>query len=130
MSTHTKSYYRPREVSALLGVPLSTLRYWEDEFVQFNPERTAKGHRRYTSDDVEMCRIIIHLLRDKGLSLEYAQKELNGYRKYPPRRMPLCRNDREAVELLSELETMITDNAHAEVRIRAVKEYLTTRNDG
>lgn len=51
-SSSEKLFFRTRKVSALLGVPLSTLRYWEDEFVQFNPERTAKGHRRYTPDDV------------------------------------------------------------------------------
>ena len=72
----TKSYYKIGEVSEMLDVPVSTLRFWEDTFEQLDPFRTSGGMRKYRPEDVEMCKLIKHLLRDKGFSLEYAKKEL------------------------------------------------------
>lgn len=118
-----KSYYRPREVAKMFGVAISTLRYWEDEFDQFCPQRTAKGHRRYTPDDVEMCKCIKFLLRDKGLSLEYAKKELGDYRKYPPRHPFSCKSTDDALRLLSEAKSRCED-ARAVARIEAVGKWI------
>lgn len=72
--TPTKTYYKIGEVSALLNISISTLRFWEDTFVQLTPLRTEKGTRKYRPEDVEVCKRIKHLLRDKGYSLEYAKK--------------------------------------------------------
>lgn len=118
-----KSYYRPREVAKMLDLPISTLRYWEDEFDQFCPQRTAKGHRRYTPDDVEVCKRIKFLLRDKGLSLEYAKKELGDYRKYPPRHPFSCKSAADALRLLSEAKSR-SEDAHAVARIEAVEKWI------
>lgn len=46
--------YRIKEISLELGVPVSTIRYWQKEFADFvNPERTNGGQRRYSQQDVE-----------------------------------------------------------------------------
>ena len=61
-----KTYYRIREVVAMLNIPASTLRFWEDTFEQLEPDKTSSGHRRYTPENIEVCKLIKHLLRDKG----------------------------------------------------------------
>ena len=120
----TKSYYKIGEVSAMLDVPVSTLRFWEDTFEQLDPFRTQGGMRKYRPEDVEMCRLIKHLLRDKGYSLEYAKKELANFRKYPPRKQFVCKSADDALRLLSEAKSRCED-AHAEARIEAVTQWLT-----
>lgn len=119
-----KSYYKIGEVSAMLDVPISTLRFWEDAFEQLNPFRTPGGMRKYRPEDVEVCKLIRHLLRDKGYSLEYAKKELANFRKYPPRKPFVCKSADDALRLLSEAKSRCED-AHAEARIEAVTQWLT-----
>lgn len=118
-----KSYYKIGEVSAMLDVPVSTLRYWENEFEQLDPFRTSGGTRKYRPEDVEVCKLIKHLLRDKGLSLEYAKKQLADYRKYPPRKPFSCKSADDALRLLSEAKSRCED-AHAVARIEAVEGWI------
>lgn len=119
----TKSYYKIGEVSAMLGVPVSTLRFWEDTFEQLDPFRTPGGTRKYRPEDVEMCKLIKHLLRDKGFSVEYAKKELDNYRKYAPRHPFVCKSVDDAMRLLSEAKSRCED-AHAVARIEAVEGWI------
>jgi len=120
----TKAYYRIREVSALLDIPAYTLRFWEDEFPMFNPDRTDKGQRRYTPEQVELAKRIKELLYDKGLKIDAAIKILNGtYRKYPPRRIPSCKSAADALKLLRVVKDALED-AHAAARVEAVEEWI------
>lgn len=121
--TPTKSYYKIGEVSAMLDVPISTLRFWEDSFEQLDPLRTPGGTRKYRPEDVEVCKLIKHLLRDKGYSLEYAKKELTDYRRYPPRKPFVCKTAEDALRLLSEAKSRCED-AHTEARIEAVEGWI------
>ena len=120
----TKSYYKIGEVSAMLNIPISTLRFWEDTFEQLNPFRTPGGMRKYRPEDVEMCRLIKHLLRDKGYSLEYAKKELANFRKYPPRKPFVCKSADDALRLLSEAKSRCGEDAHAVARVEAVEGWI------
>ena len=124
MPAPKKSYYKIGEVSAMLDVPVSTLRFWEDTFEQLDPFRTPGGTRKYRPEDVEMCKLIKHLLREKGLSLEYAKKAMCDYRKCPPRKPFSCKSVEDALRLLSEAKSRCED-AHAEARIEAVAQWLT-----
>lgn len=119
-----KSYYKIGEVSAMLNIPISTLRFWEDTFEQLNPFRTPGGMRKYRPEDVEMCRLIKHLLRDKGYSLEYAKKELANFRKYPPRKPFVCKSADDALRLLSEAKSRCGEDAHAVARVEAVEGWI------
>lgn len=124
MPTPKKTYYRIREVVAMLNIPASTLRFWEDTFEQLEPHRTPTGQRRYTPENVEVCKLIKHLLRDKGYSLEYAKKELEAYRKCPPRNDFVCKSADDALNLLREVTNMVDGNLHAESRIKAVERWI------
>lgn len=123
MTPIAKSIYRPREVSDMLGIPASTLRYWEETFPQLDPERTPAGHRRYTPEDIDTCRDIIFLLRDKGLSIEYALKEMSRQRKYPPRQPRKCTTAEEAIALLNEVRNA-TEDPHMASAINSVKNWI------
>ena len=124
MKDKEKKYYRIREVVAMLNIPASTLRFWEDTFEQLEPDRTPSGQRRYTPENVEVCKLIKHLLRDKGYSLEYAKKELEAYRKCPPRNDYVCKTPEDALSLLREVKAMIDVNLHAEARLKAVERWI------
>ncbi len=124
MSQNTKPYHTIRSVSELLGVPASTLRYWETVFPQLSPERTRSGQRRYTVVDVETARRIRELLHEKGLKIEAAKEIIGSTRKHPPRNRFICGSREDACDLLREVTKMVGDNLHAVARIEAVEEWL------
>ncbi len=76
----TKKYYRIADVSELLGLPLSTLRYWESEFSELRPKRTEKRRRLYTPKDVELLELIKFLLKERGLKIEAARNYIRKNR--------------------------------------------------
>jgi len=124
MPNPTKAYYRIREVAAMLDIPDYTLRFWEDEFPMFNPDRTERGQRRYTPEQVELAKRIKELLYDKGLKIDAAIKVLNKtYRKYPPRRIPACKTTEAALRLLRSVKNTLED-AHAVNKIEAVEKWI------
>lgn len=45
-------------VAKMLGIPVQTLRSWEDRYKQVVPVRSAGGQRLYSRDDVERLRFI------------------------------------------------------------------------
>lgn len=78
MDPLAKKYYKIREVSEMLRLPASTLRFWEQEFKELRPKRNAGGSRFYSANDLERIRMIAYLVRDKGLRLEAARQELRA----------------------------------------------------
>jgi len=56
------------EVSARIGLAPDTLRYFERQGVVPSPRRDDAGHRRYTTADVELIRMLVHL-RETGMPL-------------------------------------------------------------
>ena len=124
MTAYTKQFYSIGEVSRMLDVPMHTLRFWEDEFPMFNPNRTPKGTRKFTPDDIEMAIAIKTVVYDKGLRIDNAIEYLNKtYRKLPPRRLRVCRNAKEAISLLDEVKSVLED-AHAIFAIKAVEKWI------
>lgn len=75
-----KKYYRIADVSEILGLNKSTLRFWESEFTELHPKRNAKGTRYYTPADIELLSIIKFLVKDKGLTLDGAREHLKHNR--------------------------------------------------
>ena len=56
-----KVYYSMREVTKELGLPASTLRYWEANFPQLHPRKDGHGNRYYSSDDIATIRQIQYI---------------------------------------------------------------------
>lgn len=126
----SKRFYRIQEVSELLSIPATTLRWWEEVFPMFNPNRTEGGQRRFTVADVRMAEKIKELLYVKGLKVDAAIEVMNkNYRKARPRGLRKCTTPSEAIALLDEVKTVLED-AHAEAKIEAVVKFLNTLGDG
>jgi DNA-binding transcriptional MerR regulator len=68
----TKKYYTIGEVASMLGEAPSLIRFWETEFVALKPEKTEKGTRKYTDKDIQLLRLIHHLVKQKGYTLQGA----------------------------------------------------------
>ena len=67
--TATESQMSIQQVSDRLGLPKSTLRFWEKEFHKYiQPTRTAGGQRRYSEHDLEVIASISQH-KKKGFSL-------------------------------------------------------------
>lgn len=62
-----------RTVSALTGVNSITLRAWERRYGLVRPLRTAKGHRLYTHEHVELIRRVVALL-ERGIPVSQARE--------------------------------------------------------
>ncbi len=72
--------YSIGEVSSILGVKESTLRYWEKEFDILNPDRTDSNRRVYTDNDINLIKMIIHLLNDLKYTIAGAKEEINKHK--------------------------------------------------
>ena len=73
---NNKLYYSIGEVSRMLNVNSSLLRFWETEFPNLRPHKNKKGNRYYTEEDIALLRHIYHLTRDCGYTLEGAREQL------------------------------------------------------
>lgn len=120
----SKRYYTIAEVSEMLDIPATTLRYWENVFPLYNPNRSAGGQRRFTQADVDMVKKIKELLYVKGLKVDAAIEFMNKtYRKARPRGLRKCTTPSEAIALLDEVKD-ITEDAHALAKIEAVEKWI------
>lgn len=73
-----KLYYSIGEAAELLNVPISTVRFWENEFRILKPMKNKKGNRMFTPGDIKNLKIIYHLLKEEGMTLEGVKKKLSG----------------------------------------------------
>jgi len=71
-----KLYYTIGEVSRMFDVNASLIRFWEKEFEVLKPKKNKKGNRLFTPEDVENLRIIFHLVKERGFTLQGAKAKL------------------------------------------------------
>lgn len=91
-----KLYYSMGEVAEMFDVRPSLLRHWESQFGVLKPKRNKKGNRLFTPADIENLKLIYHLVKEQGMTLEGARKALRQ-----------CRREKEVprdVELLERLQ--------------------------
>ncbi len=69
-------YYTIGEVSELFEVNPSLIRFWEKEFEILKPTKNKKGNRLFTKQDIENLRIIYHLVKERGYTLQGAREKL------------------------------------------------------
>ena len=75
-----KLYYSIGEVAKILDVPVSTVRFWENEFDILKPMKNKKGNRMFTPDDIRNLKIIHHLLKEEGMTIPGVRKRLSDKR--------------------------------------------------
>ncbi len=94
------------QVEALLGLPASTLRFWEKEVPFLAPRKDVFGRRVYSVSDLCILSRLKYLAFRKGLGLKYACKALE---------MELCSADpslrAQIMELKSNLYALAAESA-------------------
>ena len=71
-----KQYYSIGEVAAMLGVAPSLIRFWETEFEILNPKKGKAGNRLFTPKDIENLRMVYHLVKERGYTIQGARELL------------------------------------------------------
>lgn len=71
-----KLYYSMGEVTEMFDVEPSVIRYWCTQFSCLRPKRNAKGNRLFSQQDIERLKRIHHLLRERRMTIEGAQKAM------------------------------------------------------
>ncbi len=99
----SKLFYTINEVSEMLDLPSSTLRYWEKEFNVLKPRRTSAGIRRYTEKEIEFLKKIHYFTKECGYSLEGVRKVMKtGTQQYLDPKY-------ELVATLNDIKAMLLD---------------------
>lgn len=97
-----KQYYSISEVAEMFDVNQSTLRFWEKEFDNVNPKKNRKGNRLFSLKDIEALKIIYHLVKDRGFTLEGARKQIKNNKQQ-------IENEAQIVEKLNNIKTFLLD---------------------
>ena len=71
-----KRYYSIGEVAKAFNVKPSLLRFWEKEFKEIQPKKKQSGTRKYTPENILIIQFIYHLVKEKGMTLEGAKKQM------------------------------------------------------
>jgi DNA-binding transcriptional MerR regulator len=71
-----KIYYSIGEVAEMFDVNKSLIRFWEKEFSIIKPKKNKKGNRYFTERDINNFKIIFHLVKERGYTLDGAKKKL------------------------------------------------------
>ncbi len=77
----TKMYYSIGELSKMLDVNASLLRFWEKEFSLKVSKRNKKGNRLYSVKEIEKISQIYTLVKVNGYTLDGAKKALKSKNK-------------------------------------------------
>lgn len=71
-----KRYYGIGEVAKAFDVNTSLIRFWEKEFDILKPKKNAKGNRKFTPEDIKNLKLIYHLVKERGFTLDGAKIHL------------------------------------------------------
>ena len=74
--TIKKIYFSIGEVAEIFDVNNSLIRFWEKEFSIIKPKKNKKGNRYFTEKDINNFKIIFHLVKERGYTLDGAKKKL------------------------------------------------------
>ncbi len=80
MEGSKKLFYSMGEVAEMFDVKPSLIRFWEGEFDIIKPKRNKKGNRMFTPADVDNLKLIYHLVKERGMTLDGARKALKQNR--------------------------------------------------
>lgn len=88
----------------MFDVNASLIRHWETQFSVLRPKRNKKGNRLFTPQDVENLKLIYHLVKEQGMTLEGARKALRQRRCEPG-----VQRDMELLERLQRVRAMLAE---------------------
>ncbi len=102
-----KLYYTIGEVSEMLGLNASQIRYWETEFDGLKPRKDRKGNRLFTKQDIETIKLIHHLVKEKGFTIDGAKSKLKTGGDDAIKKMKLIESLKKVKGFLEELKDQL-----------------------
>lgn len=97
-----KLLYSMGEVTEMFDVNASLIRYWESKFDCIRPRKNKKGNRLFTPEDVENLKLIYHLVKEKGMTLEGANRTMKNHRR-------AVAGDASLLERLQKIRAMLVE---------------------
>jgi DNA-binding transcriptional MerR regulator len=82
---YSKLYKTIGEVAEALNVKTSHIRFLEKNFALLQKERENNKNRKYSDKDIANLQLILHLTKDRRLTIEGAQKYLQNNKKVAQR---------------------------------------------
>ena len=95
-------FYSMGEVSEMFDVNASLIRHWESKFDVLRPRKNKKGNRMFSPGDVENLKLIYHLVKERGMTLEGANRCLK-------RNRGALTRDAELLERLQRVRAMLVE---------------------
>lgn len=102
-----KLFYQIGEVSEMFSEPVSTIRFWEKEFDILKPKKNNKGNRLFMQEDIKNLKLIHHLLRERGMTLDGAKKYVKNNRDDADYRLEIADTLRNIRAMLVEIRDEI-----------------------
>ena len=106
-----KMYYSIGEVAKMFNVNESLLRYWEKDFPIISPRKAGGNIRQYRKEDIENIRLVYHLVKEKGMTLQGAKLRLKA--------------NKETTEQTAEVVERLKSIREELVKLRKSLDYLT-----
>ena len=106
-----KMYYSIGEVAKMFNVNESLLRYWEKEFPIISPRKAGGNIRQYRKEDIDNIRLVYHLVKEKGMTLQGAKQRLKV--------------NKETTEQTAEVVERLKSIREELVKLRKSLDYLT-----
>lgn len=100
-----KLYYTIGEVSQMFGVNTSLIRFWEKEFDILQPTKNKKGNRLFSKEDLKYLKIIYHLVKERGFTLDGAKKKLKENKEDVVNKMEVVNSLNEIKAFLLEIKS-------------------------
>ena len=122
-----KLLYSMGEVTEMFDVNASLIRYWESKFDCIKPHKNKKGNRMFTPSDIENFKLIYHLVKEKGMTLEGANSAMKRRNKSVKRDVSILERLQNIRAMLVEVRESLGDNSPIEYEapIEAVAELIS-----
>ena len=111
------------EVSEMLDIPASTVRFWESNTKVLSPRKNKKGNRQFTADDVSTLKMLHNLTKERGMTIAGAEQKILS------ERMSLKKNV-STIELLQQVRaSLVTIRDEIKTSIEGKKGVTLVNND-
>ncbi|MBR4963840.1 MAG: MerR family transcriptional regulator [Alistipes sp.] len=122
-----KLLYSMGEVTEMFDVNASLIRYWESKFDCIKPHKNKKGNRMFTPSDLENLKLIYHLVKEKGMTLEGANMAMKRRGKSVKRDVSILERLQNIKAMLIEVRESLGDSSPVEYEapIEAMSELIT-----
>ena len=78
------------------------LGFWQEEFDIIHPKKNKKGHRVFSKEDIDNVKLVFHLVKEKGYTLEGAKEVIKG-------EMDQLQNKLRIIASLERIKGFLTD---------------------